>query len=200
MNKFNALIFIMLTGLSGCVSLPESGDAPKTFVLNAPKTFPEKISSPHSLVIALPLASPGLDSSNIAYMDGDNRLNHYAGAKWADNLPATVQALLVESFENSGGIKAVGNDLAGIKADYTLLAEIRDFQSVKSEWVQLAITAKLIRNRDRKVIDTFNIHMEEKITSGKLEEVIKTFDKAAAQAAQEITVRTLKRLTAKGDL
>jgi len=56
-------------------------------------------------------------------------MDYYANSQWTDRVPLLLQSLLVEAFEKSGRIAAVGRETAGIRADYVLETEIRDFEA-----------------------------------------------------------------------
>ena len=62
-------------------------------------------------------------------MPEPTRFDYYALANWTDRAPLMVQGLVVESFENSGRIVAVGREAVGLKPDFVLKIEIREFQA-----------------------------------------------------------------------
>ena len=57
------------------------------------------------------------------------QIEYYARAQWSDRAPQMVQTLMIESFENSQRIIAVGRDVVGLRADFILKSELREFQA-----------------------------------------------------------------------
>ena len=80
-------------------------------------------------MIEEPVAAGGLDTDAIAIYPSPTEVKYYAGARWTERAPKMIQTLLVESFENSGKITAVGRQAIGLYSDYNLKTELREFQS-----------------------------------------------------------------------
>lgn len=49
--------------------------------------------------------------------------------RWVDRAPLIVQALLIESFENTDRVPAVGASGVGLRADYYVVPDLREFQA-----------------------------------------------------------------------
>jgi cholesterol transport system auxiliary component len=81
------------------------------------------------IVVAEPLAAGGLDSNRIALRPTSTELKYYARARWTERAPKMVQTLLVESLENSRRIVSVGRQAIGLRSDYDLKTELREFQA-----------------------------------------------------------------------
>src|SRR5262249_29492519 len=75
-------------------------------------------------------AADGRDSARIALSHNPFTLEYYAKAAWTDNAPGMIQSLLVESFERTGKIIAVGPESAGLRPDFTLKTDLREFQAI----------------------------------------------------------------------
>ncbi|MDE1147647.1 MAG: ABC-type transport auxiliary lipoprotein family protein [Azospirillaceae bacterium] len=80
------------------------------------------------LLVATPSTSSVLNTTRVPLrmLQGDFG---YFDAEWQDPLPEMLQGLLIESFEYSGRIAGVGREGSGLRADYVLLMDIRDFQA-----------------------------------------------------------------------
>src|SRR3546814_3947455 len=64
-----------------------------------------------------------------------------------------VQTLMVESFQNSQRIVSVGRESIGLRSDFILKTEIREFQSEAfSNQVRVGMDAKLVKMPDRKIV------------------------------------------------
>ncbi len=57
--------------------------------------------SAHDLTVNLTVV-PGLDTDRILTLDPEARFNHYAGARWAENMPDLLESLVVRSMRNAG--------------------------------------------------------------------------------------------------
>jgi cholesterol transport system auxiliary component len=108
--------------LSACGGAP-----PPTFDLNSARDFGDVKTGRGALAIYEPAASQPLDSQRVVVRTGPDAIAYLKGAQWADRLPSLVQARLIESFENSHGLRAVGRP--GLVAAYSLQSEIRRFEA-----------------------------------------------------------------------
>ena len=75
-------------------------------------------------------ALPGLDTDRILVKEPGARLNHYAGARWPDNLPEVVTALVRLSLESSDRFNRVGSGSQTNLGEWTLDLELREFFAV----------------------------------------------------------------------
>ena len=114
--------------LAGCGNLLASHRAaPLVYELRAPPPVPAATHLEAALVIARPLARPGLDSDRIAVRLADHRVESYAGSRWSAPLPDLVAALLLEALRDSAGWQAVTPERAEFPGRYRLQPEIREF-------------------------------------------------------------------------
>jgi cholesterol transport system auxiliary component len=121
-------------------------------------------------------------------------IEYFAKGAWADNAPILLQDKLIESFETSRAIVAVGRDAIGLKPDYVLQSELRDFQAEfagPTPTAHLRLTAKLIRMPDRRIIASFATEQKVAAAGGSLPEIVDAFDRAASLAFENIVVRVL---------
>ena len=102
--------------LGACGSILPVPTAPSTFYNLSPKsTFSQQLPEvAWQLVIEEPLAAGGLNSSSIAFRPTPLELKYFKDVRWTERVPRMVQTLLVESFENSGTIVAVGRQAIGL--------------------------------------------------------------------------------------
>ena len=76
-------------------------------------------------------AVPGLDTSRILALESDARLNHYANARWPDNLPEVLTSLLQRSLEGSGLFTRVGAPLTAGDTYGAVFLEVRQFYGLR---------------------------------------------------------------------
>ena len=107
---------LLLAGLlAGCGGMiPGSGPPASLYTLTPKSTFDDSIAAVQwQLVVEEPSAAGGLQVQSIALRTKAIGLQYFAGARWTERAPRMVQTLLVESFENSGKIVAVGKGKIG---------------------------------------------------------------------------------------
>jgi cholesterol transport system auxiliary component len=151
------LLFLTLTGCSASSLLAPSGAPAKIYTLSAPKEVAS--SAPQAnwqLLIATPDAGLDINTPRIAIIPAPSRMDYYADVSWADRPPAMLQDLLVQSFDRSGRIAAVQRQSGGLKSDFLLTAEIEDFEvdTTAEPTVNIRLTARLVRSRDRVIVGT----------------------------------------------
>lgn len=186
--------FAALT-LAGCPSLPGQGPPPRLFTLSPKSTFTAALPRVDwQLVIEVPVAAAGLDTTRVALYRQALELEYYARANWTDRAPVMVQSLLVESFENSGRIVAVGRESLGLRADYVLKLEMREFQAeylgdVPSAHIRL--NAKLVAMPERSIVAAERFDISVPAGADSMESVVAAFDLALGKVLRDIVGWTL---------
>jgi cholesterol transport system auxiliary component len=79
------------------------------------------------MAVAKPLAIQMFSGNEILVKSAGGTISRVGGAQWVDQLPELVQTRLVQSFENSAGLRSVFKTGAGLTSDYLLSTEIREF-------------------------------------------------------------------------
>ncbi|MGB0576728.1 MAG: ABC-type transport auxiliary lipoprotein family protein [Alphaproteobacteria bacterium] len=177
--------------LAGCTGLVFDKAPPKLYRLTRKSVFdPNMKKVEWQLTIETPVAEAGINSSRIAVLRNPLSLDYYEGVTWLDTAPRLVQTLLVESFENSRKIVGVGRQSVNLRTDYTLLTDLREFQSELSPGgnpvAHVRINAKLVRFPDRVIVATMSADEKIPATGAKLKNVIQAFDKALGRALKKI--------------
>jgi cholesterol transport system auxiliary component len=177
---------------TGCGVFPFDKPAPDLFVLTPKSSFSANLPNVDwQLTVELPLADAGINTSRIAIRKSSVTIDYYQGANWIDTAPRMVQTLLVESFENTNQIVGVGRQSAALRADYTLLMELREFQAEQTAGEALPsahvrLNAKLVRLPQRTIVATKNADFSIKAKNGGLSEVVRAFDDALGKALKTI--------------
>ncbi|MBV9077328.1 MAG: membrane integrity-associated transporter subunit PqiC [Methylobacteriaceae bacterium] len=97
------------------------------------------------LVVVEPVGIQPFESERIVAKDPAGTISYLGGAQWADRLPRLVQAKIIQTFENSSRIRAVGRPGDGTTPTAQLTTEIRSFQlDAGAGEVEVEISAKLI--------------------------------------------------------
>lgn len=184
--------------LAGCESvLPGSGPSPRLYRLTPKSTFAQGLPQVDwQLLVETPYASASLNTLRIGLMPTPTRFDYYALANWTDRAPLMVQGLIVESFENSGRIVAVGRDAVGLKPDFILKLDLREFQaeafrgSSKHE-PRIVFGAKLVEMPDRLIVASTVIERRAEADPERLSDIIEAWDEALGSALKELVNWTL---------
>lgn len=187
----HAAIAAMLAVAAACsISLPGSGPAPDLFVLTPKSTFDQDLKPVDwQLVIEEPVASNGLNTTGIAVAKSATELDYLPGARWAERAPAMVQTLMVESFENSDRIVSVGRQSIGLRSDYLLKTELREFQVEYpggKPAVRVRVNAKMVSQQKRSIIASQSFEYVTPSASNSAKDLVLAFDEGLGKAMRRI--------------
>lgn len=188
----------LLTGgaaLAGCAVIPRVNEPIPLYTLSAVTEFGRSLPKVDwQLVVGTPVASADLDTTRIALTRSPGVIEYFANGAWADNAPILLQGKLIESFEASNAIIAVGRDAVGLRPDYVLQSELRDFQAEYAEGAPVAhlrLAAKLVRMPDRRIVASIVTDQRVPAEGGSLAQIVQAFDRAAGKAFEDVVVRVL---------
>jgi cholesterol transport system auxiliary component len=187
--------------LTGCGVVPGTGTPPRVFVLSPKTTYsPDLPKADWQLTVDLPVAEAGLNNQRIALQRNALTLEYYADANWVDTAPAMVQRLLVESFENTGKIVAVGRQSVLLRSDFNLLVDLREFQAEYNgdgpPKVHVRLNGKLVRMPQRTIIGAMTAEFVEPAKGTDLNSVVDAFDEALGKTMKRLvewTIRTASK-------
>ena len=197
--KVFAAVYLAVA-LSGCEGLvPTLGGPPANLYTLTPKnTFTKELQGVRwQLVVDEPLASGGLNIDRIALRHSPTELKYFARARWTERAPRMVQTLMVESFENSGAIVAVGRKAIGLRSDYNLITELREFQAEYFEsdgvpTVRVRLNAKLVKQPRRAIVASRTFESTIKSEGKAMRHVIRAFDQALGKVLRHTVQWTIK--------
>jgi len=184
----------ILATLAACGVLPQLNEPVNLYTLTPKTTFPDDLAEVDwQLVVETPVAAASLDTPRIALQRTPLTFEYYAESAWTDNAPAMVQTLLIESFESTKRIPAVGREAIGLRPDFILKTDLREFEAiykgdnpVPTVWVRM--NAKLVRMPDRRIIASETFGAEIPATGGTLNHVVEAFDEALGKVLKDIVV------------
>jgi cholesterol transport system auxiliary component len=189
--------FLLLSaaGLAGCGLVPDV-NKPLTLYSVKPKLGlaqpPAKVS--WQLVVAEPAAERDIDTTRIALSRKPNVIEYFADGNWSDTAPKMVQAKLIEAFESTNAIVAVGRDAAGLRADYILQSDLRDFQADYTGGAVQAhvrMIAKLVQMPDRRITRTVSAEALAPAGGKDLAAIVVAFEQALGEVMSKIVAGTL---------
>jgi cholesterol transport system auxiliary component len=142
------------------------------------------------LAVAEPACDDSINRERIALYRGST-MDYYANAQWTDEAPKVIQALLVEAFEKSGHISAVARDSDGLRADYLLQSELRDFEARYdtqdgAPTIMVTMVARLLLASDRHVVASLNSAHQAKASVNSIPAAVDAFNQATGETLEEI--------------
>jgi cholesterol transport system auxiliary component len=187
---------LLILALGGCSGL-FGGSAPAHLYRLTPKgNFPANLPHrPIQLLVDVPLAPAGLDSSRIALSRSAVSIDYFADSEWTDRAPLLVQTALLESFENSRATNAIDRESIGLRADFILKTEMRHFEAVYASpkgppevWV--ALNVRLVNPADREIVAQTSFEQRQRASTNDVPSIILAFNEALGSVMREIVVWT----------
>ena len=183
--------------LAGCASLFVANPPGNLYQLTPATNFSADL--PHiraQLLVDLPQAPAGIDTSRIALSKSPLSLDYYADAVWTDQVPALVETALLASFENTGAIIAIDREATGLRADFVLRTEIRHFEAEYAAAagpprVRVAIIARLVAMPQRTIIAQSRFEESVPAAADKVPAVVAAFNTATDAVLRQIVLWTL---------
>jgi len=194
--------------LAGLIALAVSGcgageffkkieTPPNIYWLTPKSTFGEDLNPVNwQLVVDIPYAPAAINTQRIALMRNPIQVEYYANSNWTDRAPLMLQGLIVESFENSGMITSVGRQSVGLRSDFVLLVEMREFQmeyfdgaTVPSAHIR--INCKLVEMPNRLIVANESFEAVELSSSDTMLAIVDSMDLALGKVLKRIVRWTL---------
>ena len=199
LTRRQCLIGMPLLGLiSACqLQVPGQGPPPRLYRLTPKSTFDTDLPTVDwQLLVEPPVVQAGLNTTRIALQRVAIQLEYYARANWTDRAPAMVQTLILESFENSERIVAVGREALGLRADFVLKIELREFQAIyengTAPGVRVVINAKLVQMPRRAIVASARFEHVAAAEADQLDQIVAAFDEALGKVLRDLVEWTLR--------
>jgi cholesterol transport system auxiliary component len=174
-------------------------DPPRLYDLTPKSTFADDLPEVDArLSVEVPTATAGLNTAQIALRPTPTTLEYYARARWIDVVPVMVQNLLLESLDNAARLDVFGRDVVGVRAEYALLTNIREFQAEYGETgpprVRVRLQARLVRLPRRTSIaatsEGFTVAAEDR----SLQAIVAAFDEGLGKALRRVVEWTVREI------
>jgi cholesterol transport system auxiliary component len=181
----------LLAGCSDILTLPGQGPQPELFRLTPKSTFDEDLPNVSwQLLIDEPVTHGALNTTRVPIMLDPTRMQYYAQANWTDRIPVMVQTLMLESFQNSDRIVAVGRNAVALRGDYQLKSDIREFQieyfDTEVPVAHVGINANLVRLPERQIIGFRRFDAEFQATADNADALVAAFDEALGKVLRDL--------------
>ena len=190
----------MAATLAGCgaLKLPGQGPPPDVYTLTPKSTFDADLPRVSwQLVVEEPQAAGGINTQRIALGKSPTRIDYFASARWTERAPLMVQTLLVQSFENTGSIVAVGRQAIALRSDFNLRTDLREFQAEYYDTtglprIRVRLNAKIVKQPRRAIIASKTFEHATEALGHSMPEVVAAFDDALGKVLKQVVEWTLK--------
>jgi ABC-type uncharacterized transport system auxiliary subunit len=159
---------------------------------------------PVDLTVLRPQVRRGLDSTLIAALYPDQRLDHFAGAHWSGPLDEVLQDLAVQAFRADARVQNVHTDASAFGTGYWLEMDVADFQAeyagpetagnLGPPTVHVRLVARLGTSGDRHVLGQFEADVREPAADNRLTAIVQAYNRAASAALGRIVDDTWQTL------
>ena len=190
----------LLAVLPACADLvPGQRPAPNFYRLTPKSTFAEELPYVQwQLVLEAPVANAGLATTRIALAQKPLEVEYYARSSWTDRAPQMVQTLMIESFENSQRIVSIGRESLGLRSDFVLKSELREFQAEyyaveegQPPRIRVNVSAKLVQMPRRVIVASQSFERIVQAEADNIDAVVTAFDDALGGVLRDLVGWTL---------
>lgn len=203
-RPFALLTLLASLSLAGCINaeLPGSGPGPKLYELSAKSTYDQNLPNVKwQLVVSEPVSASHVNTNRIALRPAPLAVEYYKGVAWADRAPRMIQTRIIESFERTNKIQAVGRDGEGLRADYALKTELREFIAIYGEGptpqILIRMNAKLVKMPERVIVADDTFEYREAAAGTDIDSVVTAYNEAMGKVLKRLVEWTLREGKAK---
>lgn len=156
LSSCRVLTLALTLGLAGCSLFPDPGPAPAQIAL-APLAGQSHIRSDKTLQVQEPTAPMNFSGTKIivqkASESGVPVFVFAQEQEWTDTLPKLVQRAIVDHFKTPGWPGVMASARAPI-CDYRLDLDVRKFNIILGQGVEVSLNATLFNNETQKIDGT----------------------------------------------
>lgn len=146
-----------------------------------------------TLEVMRPGAAAGLDTDGIALQRPGNRLDYYAGSRWATTAPLQLQQLALDALAASGRFGAVEPAGTPFVADELLRIQLRHFEAVYGDdgppTVRVTLVCTLGARSGRRLLGTFTAESRVPAAANRMQAVVAAFERATNAALAQLVAR-----------
>ncbi len=186
----------LAASLAACSLDIGGGPPPDLYTLSPKSTFSAELPKVDwQLVVEEPSAAKGIDTDRIAIAPTPLEVKYFPSSRWADRAPRMVQALMIQSFENTKKIVSVGRQSLGLRSDFVLKTELREFQAEKNTdgttIVRVRVNLKLVRPSLGQIVTSQSFESVKPAASESVPDIVAAFDDAVGAVLKRAVAWTL---------
>ncbi len=171
------------------------GDVVQRYVLPTPPVVLKNAPRPLKLQVRAVDVAAGLDTSRIALIKNDTRMNYLEGARWAESLPEMLQGIWIDILRKSRLTASVSNDFSTVKPDRVLHITANAFHVIKEGGdmsVRIEYAAELSAPGANDVFASEDITVIKKAPAQDIDSLMHVFQAANAEAMNGLILKLAK--------
>ncbi len=148
------------------------------------------------VLVPAPRALQALDTASIAVVDAGPVYTYFPKAAWTDTLPKVMQAKIVQTLENTRGLRGVGLPGEGLLIDYQLQSDLRAFE-LRVDGQDRAVVelmARLVNDRNGRTKATRIFRAEVPAKSTSVQHAVEAMNAAADGVLRELSAWVLSNV------
>ena len=136
-------------------------------------------------------AAPGLDTDRLLILGPGARLNHYAGARWPDNIPEVLESLLRTTLESTGRYSRVTAGAISRSTDWALELEVRELYTLANEsdnahTVRMVLSGYIVCLESDRAIA---LQAAVRIDDNRLSQIVAAYQRALGEVSRQMIDR-----------
>ncbi len=198
-----ALAAVALGGCTGLGTLKQASKPNDLYQLTPKSTFSASLPRiQQQIVVEEPTATAAVNTDQIAIQPTALQVQYLPRARWVDRAPLFVQSLLVESYENTNKVAAVGRSTVGLRADYIVVPDLREFQghvvgetqNSKTVQIKVRLNIKIIDSYEDKIIASNSFEENVVSTSDQTPDLVLAFDEALGDTMRDSVEWSIRKI------
>ncbi len=198
-----ALVAVALGGCTGLGTLKQASKPNDLYQLTPKSTFSASLPRiQQQIVVEEPTATAAVNTDQIAIQPTALQVQYLPRARWVDRAPLFVQSLLVESYENTNKVAAVGRSTVGLRADYIVVPDLREFQghvvgetqNSKTVQIKVRLNIKIIDSYEDKIIASNSFEENVVSTSDQTPDLVMAFDEALGDTMRDSVEWSIRKI------
>ena len=200
-----AIAAFFLAGCAGLTGLTNATEPTDLYLLTPKSTFDADLPRlRQQIVVTEPTATAAVSNDRITVQPTPLEVRFLPGARWVDRAPIIVQTLIIESFENSGKVDAVGRSAIGLRADYLIVTDIREFQAQLPSTgepddpleANVRLNIKVVDALSDKIIASRSFQEISAAASDDPRDIVTAFDEALGGTLRDVVEWSVRRMHA----
>ncbi len=196
---------LVASGCTGLGTLNRAAQPYDLYALTPKSTFSSSLPRiSQQIVLNEPTATAAVDTDQIVIQPTPLQVQYLPQARWVDRAPLIVQALLVESFENTGRVTAIGKSSVALRADYVIVTDVREFQAIlprddtpdEALDVLVGINLKIVYDLDDAIIASKSFEEKVRSQSDAPADIVQSFDEALGDVMRDAVEWSIRRVHA----
>ncbi|MBS0575354.1 MAG: membrane integrity-associated transporter subunit PqiC [Proteobacteria bacterium] len=148
------------------------------------------------LAVVRPRGNDMIETARLAVVPTPGRIEVYKGVAWSDSTPEIVQQAMIAAFEDSNRIAAVSRQGNGLRTDFLLQSDLRDYQAVYRTpagppEIVLTISVKLVDFASSRVVASRVFTQTQAAAATDAHAVAQAFDAALGNLLHDLVGWTL---------